>query len=102
MAICGITVQDGAPPIDPAGLQAMISAMTLRSDDEQQHCASPQAGLGTTSRTGTASLWCSELLVVACDADLSNKDELQGSLSSPTPAGSEAELIARLYLESGP
>jgi asparagine synthase (glutamine-hydrolysing) len=101
MAICGIVNDEKGDSANAAELQAMLASMKLTSEDSCAHSPASRASLGALSSTGTASLWYSDSILVACDADLFNQKELEASLASTNAFGNVAALLAALYLRDG-
>ena len=98
MAICGIAVTDRTQAIESSCVQAMASMMARGSANA---CAAPGASFGMASATGTTSVYCSDSVMVACDADLYNRQELEKSILSLPLRATNAALIAALYLQQG-
>ena len=88
MAITGITVTKNAAPLQPALVDAMLSAASVARGESPECGTALHAQLGALSSTGTTSLWSSDDLLVACDASL------VGLAAADMPA---AEAIGKLY-----
>lgn len=101
MAICGIAVTANSRPVASPLVESMLSALAVRPGDGRSHSASLLAGVGAISGLEGSSVFSSEQLMVACDANLYNPGELQSSLRRSAAPGSPAELIAALYLQLG-
>src|SRR5882724_3470214 len=101
MAICGITVTDKGQPVETPCLEAMASALAMGTGEPRVQKAAAQAGFGAWSTLGTTPLFRSDLVMVACEADLCNRQELQSNISSLPPTATIAEMIGALYLEAG-
>jgi asparagine synthase (glutamine-hydrolysing) len=101
MAICGIVNDRKGVPANAAELQAMLASMKLTSEDSCARSCLSRASFGAISSTGTMSLWYSDSILVACDADLFNQKELETSLASTNALGNAAALLAALYLRDG-
>jgi asparagine synthase (glutamine-hydrolysing) len=101
MSICGIVGSRDARPVDAPALGAMVSALAVRKDAASDSHAEPEAGLGAVSSTGTTSLWKSEHVWVACDADLSNRAELSSQLEPFPDKENLACLLGQVYLKRG-
>jgi asparagine synthase (glutamine-hydrolysing) len=98
MAICGIAVGPGGESVEARLLSAMAESMALTpAEPGAQHCASP-SGLAIVCDTPTTSLWHSDSLIVACDADLY---DAHSSPNFPAPSQETARLIGELYLHRG-
>jgi asparagine synthase (glutamine-hydrolysing) len=95
--ICAIWRKDGAERA--AGVAALLSAELSLSDREHNQSQSDRAaGVGVSARFAGQQVFKNERVLVACDADLSNEDELAGIVGEKRPA---AELIAALYERLG-
>src|SRR5579862_3626726 len=101
MAICGIAVSERVQAPEAQCVQAMTLALAMASEDSQAQCNAPQAAFGAVSSTGNTSVYSSTAVMVACDADIYNRAELEVSITSPSAALSNAALIARLYEQTG-
>jgi len=101
MAICGITVTPGVRPVERGVLDAMMSTLLLRPDSASGSSIDPEAGFGHVSSSGIASIWSTAQVLVVCDADLYNSDELNASLRGNWTTSNHAALLAALYLENG-
>lgn len=101
MSICGVVTSSGAPPIESGELQAMISALTLQGEDTSVSANLAQAALGGTSAHGAVSLCASDGLLVVCDGELYNLDELREMISRPALQDDAAGLIAARYRQHG-
>jgi len=102
MAICGIAVNSESRPVDRPIIDAMVSALAVESTWFREEAAEPEVGFGTTTPRESGRIWKSEQLIVACDADVSNQEELRGSLKTSTNDNSLACILGQLYLERGP
>ncbi len=100
MAICGIAVNDGQPALNAASVRVMTETMALNRDWAAEHCAGSEAMFGVVSPCRTTSLWCSDQVAVACDADLLNGDELRSEVTLGTGSNTAA-LIAAVYSSHG-
>src|SRR5215468_2251446 len=101
MAICGIANTNGIPDQGAPLVDAMVSA--LHDGEPAAHSAGSGEGasLGCTSSVKTASLHsCSQLLLV-CDAEIFNQQELRNGGSTVQRSDSLADLMAELYLRYG-
>ena len=101
MAICGIAVEREGQPVHGTALDAMVSELMILPGSGRDQISRSDFGLGATSSAGTASLWVSEALTVACDADIYNRGELLASLSSPPPDRGIAALVGALFQQYG-
>jgi asparagine synthase (glutamine-hydrolysing) len=96
MAICGIAVARQGKPPQAQELNNMRQSLATGALDAQAFSASAHAALASTS---SGSSWSSPALIVVCDADLYNQDELRdGSRSAPSTT---AELVGVLYQRFG-
>jgi asparagine synthase (glutamine-hydrolysing) len=102
MAICGIAVNSGSRPVDQPTMDAMLSALAIESTWFRQQTAEPEVGFGTVTPQESGRIWKSEQMIVACDADVSNQEELRGSLRTSTNDSSLPGILGQLYLERGP
>lgn len=100
MSICGIAIGTEGQP-DAAVLEAMLSALALNAESHREHNSCRHIGMGVVSSTASASLWASDRLTVACDADLYNRSQLLTGLASPRSADTPAALLGALYLQYG-
>lgn len=101
MAICGIANRRNAQPVTGAVLDAMLSELAVTADARREQNSHQQFGLGAVSSTGSAFLWSSDSLVVACDAELYNRRQLLATLSGAVEADSPAALVGALYRQYG-
>ncbi len=101
MAICGIAVEREGQPVHRGVLDAMLSELTMLPGSARSQISRSDFGLGAISSAENASLWVSEALAVACDADIYNKGELLASLASPPPEDSIAALIGAVFHQYG-
>jgi asparagine synthase (glutamine-hydrolysing) len=98
MAICGIANTGGdRPGVDQ--IQAMATAMGNGRSGSHSHRVTQSAGLGVTSGMTSTSLYSSERVVVACDAEIYERRISESDQEDPdtTPAA----MIAELYLQEG-
>ncbi len=100
MAICGTVNTNGAQP-RAEQVAAMVSAMDSGNGGTHSHCVRQETGFGVTSINASASLYSGNGLVVACDAEIYNQQELQDRVNGTSPATTPAALIAELYLQHG-
>lgn len=91
MGIAGITVGRNTSSILPNRISAMLSALKMGEPFSSFAECGMLAQLGAGSHTGTASVWSTNEVIVACDA------ELVGT----TDTGEAAECIAGLYRRFG-
>lgn len=101
MSICGIAASRDGRPVDAPALGVMVSALAVRNDAASDSRAEPEAGLGAVSSTGTTSLWKSDQVWVACDADLSNRAELSSHLEPFPDKENLACVLGQAYLKRG-
>lgn len=101
MSICGIAVTREGRPIDASAVEAMVSALAVQRDWSGEQSVEPEIGLGATSPMSTTSLWKSEQVCVACDADIYNQEELRAGLKVLPSGPNRACLLGQLYLERG-
>lgn len=101
MAICGIAVEREGQPVHGTVLDAMLSELTVLPGSSPNQISRSDFGLGSVSSAGTASLWVSDALAVACDADIYNRGELLACLTSPPPEDSLAALLGAVFQKYG-
>jgi asparagine synthase (glutamine-hydrolysing) len=101
MAICGIVVGDRGQEVAAQSVQVMAASLAMSAEDTPAQCSASQAGFGAVSSTGTTSVYCSNSLLVACDADIYNGRELAVRFGSPALPLSNATLIGLLYEQAG-
>jgi len=82
-------------------LAGMLAALYPEPGETGRRGGGPDAGFAASSSTGTASIFASDMLLVACDADILNREQLRGALECPVAVESDAALLAALYLEQG-
>ncbi len=102
MAICGIVATEQARLVETAALESMVGALALRPGWSRASQVQLNVGVGAASPVGTASLASSEQILVVCDADLYNRNELEAAVSHPPCTSGLADLFATLYLHHGP
>jgi len=98
MGICGIAVGSHGRPPQATELQSMSHALGWNGRDRSALSVLPHAGLASVAPASSGSLWSSDALFVACDADLYNDDQLRGTSFSPSCT---AELLGFLYRQYG-
>src|ERR1035441_7701797 len=81
-------------------LADVTAGLTLDSSEQTATEADADAGVGVSARFQTQQLHRGNGLLIACDADLQNEDELGRDLPGPRPAGTAA-LMAALYQRFG-
>jgi len=91
MGIAGITVGRNAPPLFSNRISAMLSALKMGEPFSSFAERELLAQLGAGSHTGTASVWSTNELIVACDAELVGAND----------AAEAAEVIGKLYSRFG-
>ncbi len=101
MAICGVANPDGTRLGANFCIEAMVSALGKDNGGTRSHHVDPEASLGVTSALETVSLHSQDQLLVACDAEIYNQQELRDRISSLPPQTTTAALIAALYLNHG-
>lgn len=101
MPICGIAISQGAQPVEGTVLDRMLTELMLVPESRREQKSRSDAGLGVVSSAGTASFWHSDEIIVACDADIYNRRQLLGGISSTPSADNLAALLGALYLEYG-
>ena len=101
MAICGIAVNEGTQGIEAQCVQAMASSMAMAPNDVSERCSAPRAGFAAVSSTGATSVYCANEVMVACDAEIYNRQELEKGIGSAASSLTNAALISRLYQQAG-
>lgn len=91
MGIAGITVGRNTPPLFSNRISAMLSALKMGEPFSSFAERELLTQLGAGSHTGTASVWSTNELIVACDAELVGTDD----------AAEAAEVIGKLYSRFG-
>jgi asparagine synthase (glutamine-hydrolysing) len=97
MAICGILNANDVLP-EARQVEAMLSALENGNFGTHSHCVRNEAALGVTSVLASTSLHFGDGLLVACDAEIYNREELVNNMSGSLPAMTAAALIGELYL----
>lgn len=99
MAICGIAnTSEVRTTVEQ--IEAMVRVIAGDNGGTHSQCASQEAAMGVKSLLTSVSLHSRDRLLVACDAEIYNRDELQNGIAgyfATTPAA----LIAELYLRHG-
>ncbi len=101
MAICGIAVKQEGRVVDRRTIEGMVSSLAVHADWPQEYINNREVSFGATTPQQSSSTWKSEQLIVVCDADINNQNELQTALKSVVATDSLAEALGRLYLEQG-
>jgi len=101
MAICGVVNANGIRHSESAPIEAMVRAMTRGAEWVRSHWVDREASLAVTSTVKTASLHSSDRLLVVCDAEIHNQNELRKSAAALPPRATLADLMAALYLRDG-
>lgn len=94
--ICAVWRQTGRGLAEPA-LSAVNRGLALSGEERLNQHVDGAAGLGVASRFATQQLHANPRLMVACDADLSNQDELWEQVGGSRRDGDEAHLLAALF-----
>jgi len=100
--ICALWCDRGKSPERIAGaLAAMTGGLTLASE-QMETKAGESAGVGVSSRFSTQQIYQDSRILLACDADLDNEDELENLVRARVPkTGRTASLLAALYERYG-
>ncbi len=101
--ICAVWRRDTAEPVR-ASLSAVAGGLSLHQEETLLLKTDPGVGVGTSARFGTQQIYESTRVLIACDADLYNEDELNGGVQvDPTamPGARTAALLAALYERFG-
>jgi asparagine synthase (glutamine-hydrolysing) len=101
MAICGIAVKSNERLGDQRTIEGMVSSLAVRADWTHEYIDNPEASFGATTPQGSSSVWKSDPLVVVCDADINNRNELRAQLKSGAAQDNPAGLLGQLYIELG-
>jgi len=101
MAICGIAASASSRPVDQPTIDGMVSSLAIESSWSRQLAAEPEAGFGIVTPHGAGSIWNSEQVIVVCEADVSNQDELRAALGSTAKDIDLGYVLGQLYLERG-
>ena len=101
MAICGIANGRNAQPVEGTVLNAMLSELAITAQAQREQSSRQQFGLGAVSSTGTASVWSSDSLTVACDAEIYNRRQILAGLPHFSGSDNVAALIGALYRQYG-
>ena len=99
MAIAGVAIGKTSQPLAPGLIDRMLSALFLPHATTLSSISMPELIFGSVSELSAKSVWQSEDVCVACDADLVGlRDEFPASDLS---AIGTAEAIGSLYLRYG-
>ena len=101
MAICGIAVNREGPRVDARAVEAMSSALSLKSSWLREHIFGSSFGVGATSFSATISSWESDEVAIVCDADIYNRAELCSQVKWELEDSNLARLLGQLYLCRG-
>jgi|HubBroStandDraft_6_1064221.scaffolds.fasta_scaffold00437_3 asparagine synthase (glutamine-hydrolysing) len=101
MAICGIAVKSHERLVHQHTVKGMVSSLVLRADWSQDFIDSPEASFAAATPQRSSSVWNSEALIVVCDADINNRNELRAQLKSAVAPNNLAGLLGQLYVEQG-
>ena len=102
MAVCGIAVTSEGRPVDSREIESMVSALVVRQGPVGERDTNAEVGLASLSPTQTASIWKSEQVIVACDADISNQHVITERVKPLQGDANLAKVLAELYLQDGP
>ena len=100
--ICAVWRKEHGEPVAET-LASITRGLALDSSERVRQEAADGAGVGVSSRFGTQQIYISGRVLVACDADLINQDELRGLVSGREPSAGDktAALMAALYEQFG-
>ncbi len=101
MAICGIAVSKESQSVEAQCVQAMVSNLAMAPNDISEQWSAEQAGFAAVSSMGATSVFGSHPLMVACDAEIYNRRELEASLGPLSSPLSDAAFIGLLYERAG-
>jgi asparagine synthase (glutamine-hydrolysing) len=101
MAICGIAVKSHERPVDQRTIKSMVSSLAVHADWPQEYTDNLEASFGATSPQRSISIWKSDPLVVVCDADINNRNEILAQVKSGAAPDNLAGLLGQLYIEQG-
>jgi len=101
MAIAGIAVSSGRPP-DERELESMLATLAVKNTWSRECLIAPQAGFGATWYPARDASWQDNAILVVCDADIFNQEELFAKVALPAENSNLARLLALLFLKDGP
>jgi asparagine synthase (glutamine-hydrolysing) len=81
-------------------LGAVSGGLSLDDSERMERATASEIGLGVSARFATQQLYQDAQVMIACDADLSNAEELRGSVGRGDDLGTAA-LLAALYERFG-
>ncbi len=93
-----------SPALLSRALSSLAAGLSLESGELVSNCSSDDAGVGIAGRFVTQQIYQNSRLLIACDADLYNQDDLQKlvEFTGLVPEGSQtAALCAALYERFG-
>jgi asparagine synthase (glutamine-hydrolysing) len=92
--------QKGNPDRIAALLGPVAEGLSLAAGERVEHAAEPGVGVGVSARFGSQQILNTSRLLIACDTDLTNAEDLrrQAGEIGPAPEGAEtAALLAACY-----
>ncbi len=97
--ICAVWRRDHPEQV-PEMLGAVSEALLLHEAERVERLTAPGIGLGVSARFATQQIHQNSQVMIACDADLQNEEELRGSIGRHESMGTAA-LLAALYERFG-
>jgi asparagine synthase (glutamine-hydrolysing) len=97
--ICAVWRRDRPEQIAEV-LGAVSGGLSLDDSERMERATASGIGLGLSARFATQQLYQDAQVIIACDADLSNAEELRGSVGRGDDLGTAA-LLAALYERFG-
>jgi asparagine synthase (glutamine-hydrolysing) len=98
MPISGIVVTGASPSVTGIDIERMLSRLAVTRESFGQHVVDSQAGFGVTSAVGAASLWDTAEVLVACEGEIYNQDELRADSAGLSEEVTPSHLVGQLYL----
>jgi asparagine synthase (glutamine-hydrolysing) len=100
--ICAVW-RPGNPNRTAETLASVIDGLALAAVEQPARETDGDAGVGASRRFSTQQTYANDRVLVACDADLLNEDELKATVErgKPTPNRQTAALLANLYERFG-
>jgi asparagine synthase (glutamine-hydrolysing) len=101
MSICGTAWNDGVRPVEMPELESTLSALRMGDTESSAQCLSTRAAFGGLSSDLSNCVCEVGPLLVACDVDLYNLQELAATVDFTVASDKVPQLIALLYLRHG-
>src|SRR5580693_2343680 len=93
--ICAVWRRDNPEQVSEV-LGAVAVGLRLDGTERIERLTASGIGLGISARFATQQMYQDAQVMIACDADLNNEEELRGSVGRREDAGTAA-LLAALY-----